>query len=156
MWHWLSDNAGKTDVIWSSSLEMKFSPLNMGQTLVLLFLSHFFLPRDVLHFFFLCTFFFCLSVLVLIDMVQSNGNSRKDFHWVNQTAASTQWMPCLKDCVFVCKWKCLSQNKHIEKVGRKGAPRWKGRGALFFFLPHSPPCSFSPSEQLFTSANRKR
>ena len=82
------------------------------------------------------------------------GAAEQDFQGVNQMPASTRCkMPCLEVCVFVWRWECYHRT-NMGKVGRKGAPRWKGGGGGVYplFSPYSPPCSFSPSEQFSSRA----
>ena len=83
------------------------------------------------HFWF-CASSLCLSALALIDAKR----------------ILTEWIKCrllpsaCHALRFVCRWKCLSQ-KQTEKVGRNGAPRWKGGEHYPFFLPILHPAALS-------------
>ena len=103
----------------------------------------------------LCISSRCFAPLFLQRLTRCSpmGAAEQDFQGVNQMPASTRCkMPCLEVCVFVWRWECYHRT-NMEKVGRKGAPRWKGRRGLYpLFSPYSPPCSFSPSEQFSSRA----
>lgn len=130
-WHWLPDNTGKL----CRSLEMNFTMWDKLSFFYYYFFHVFFFsPRGCFtHLFFALH----LSVLVLIDMVHSPMGAAKryksnaSFHSV----IAMPWGLCI-----LCAGESVCHRTNTEKVGHKGAPRWKG-GGVSFFPSCSSPCS---------------
>lgn len=126
MWHWLSDNDGKlTTLLWRWNSHHSIWDKRC------LFYLFFFLPGEVLHIFY-------LHVIVLLTAC-----SRTDWHgavqWDNSRKGflASEWNASIYPVQNAMPWGlCVGESvchrTNIEKVGRKGAPRWKGRDFILF------------------------
>lgn len=82
--------------------------------------------------FFFFFFFFPHVCFRTMEMLQSSGNDWKDFLSLRKRNAKLKFYALW----FLCVGESVCHSKQGEKVGHKGAPRWKRRDSLHFFSLH--------------------